>query len=48
MICLVTTEYFTTEFGLALAVMGVIIAFIFWRIGVPQEQAEAAAPPKAG
>jgi membrane protease YdiL (CAAX protease family) len=30
-----STEYFTTEFGAALAVMGIIVAVIFWRIGVP-------------
>jgi membrane protease YdiL (CAAX protease family) len=29
------TEYFTTEFGLGLALMGIIIALVFWRIGVP-------------
>ena len=33
-----TTEYFTTEFGIALAVMGIIIAFIFWRIGIPAKK----------
>ena len=27
------TEYFATEFGLTLAIMGVIIGFIFWRQG---------------
>ncbi|MEZ4707573.1 MAG: type II CAAX endopeptidase family protein [Caldilineaceae bacterium] len=29
------TAYFTTEFGLGLAVMGVIVAFSFWRVGLP-------------
>jgi membrane protease YdiL (CAAX protease family) len=29
------TEYFTTEFGLFLPVLTVIIAVIFWRIGIP-------------
>jgi len=29
------TEYFSTEFGLALAIMGIIVAIIFSRIGVP-------------
>jgi len=38
-----STEYFTTEFGLALAVMGIIVAFIFWRIGVPETLPEPAA-----
>jgi membrane protease YdiL (CAAX protease family) len=28
-----STEYFTTEFGAALAVMGIIVAVIFWRLG---------------
>jgi membrane protease YdiL (CAAX protease family) len=36
------TAYFTTEFGLALAIMGVIVGFIFWRQGkalnLPVEQ----------
>jgi membrane protease YdiL (CAAX protease family) len=27
------TAYFTTEFGLALAIMGVIVGLIFWRLG---------------
>ena len=27
------TEYFTTEFGLALAIMGVIVGVIFWQLG---------------
>lgn len=27
------TEYFTTEFGLALAIMGIIVGLIFWRLG---------------
>jgi len=43
-----STEYFTTEFGLALAVMGIIVAFIFWRIGVPEEKVEANALPEPG
>jgi membrane protease YdiL (CAAX protease family) len=30
-----STAYFTTEFGLGLAIMGVIVALIFGRIGVP-------------
>ncbi len=38
------TEYFATEFGLALAIMGVVVGFIFWRIGVPWEKATAQAP----
>ena len=29
------TDYFSTEFGLALAVMGIIVALVFWRVGVP-------------
>ena len=33
-----STEFFSTEFGLALAVMGIIVAVIFWRIGVPVEK----------
>ena len=38
-----STEYFTTEFGIALAAMGIIIAFIFWRIGIPaKKEIEAA------
>ena len=32
------TEYFATEFGLGLAIMGVIIAIIFGKIGLPQEK----------
>lgn len=40
------TEYFSTEFGAALAVMGIIIAVIFWRIGVPAEQEAADARSK--
>lgn len=39
------TEYFTTEFGAALAIMGILVAVIFWRIGVPQETAAAVAQP---
>ena len=35
------TEFFTTEFGLALALMGIIVAIIFWRIGIPEEKAKA-------
>jgi membrane protease YdiL (CAAX protease family) len=27
------TAYFTTEFGLGLAIMGVIVGLIFWRAG---------------
>lgn len=27
------TDYFTTEFGLGLAIMGVIVGLIFWRLG---------------
>ena len=34
------TEYFSTEFGLGLAIMGIIIALIFWRIGVPRTMEE--------
>ena len=43
-----STEYFTTEFGAALAVMGIILAVIFWRIGVPAETAAAEAQPESG
>jgi len=45
-----STQYFTTEFGAALAVMGIIIALIFWRIGVPTEKdaIEARPEPVAG
>ncbi len=32
------TEYFTTEFGLGLAIMGIIIGFIFWKIGSPKNK----------
>lgn len=32
------TEFFTTEFGLGLAIMGVIIGLIFWKIGIPKDQ----------
>lgn len=32
-----STEYFTTEFGAALAVMGIIVAVVFWRIGLPEQ-----------
>lgn len=39
------TEYFTTEFGLGLAIMGVIVGLIFWRLGknldLTQETAKA-------
>ncbi len=35
-----STEYFTTEFGAALAVMGIIVALIFWRIGIPGNKME--------
>lgn len=28
-----STQYFTTEFGLGLAHMGVIVGLIFWRMG---------------
>ena len=40
------TEYFTTEFGVALAVMGILIAVIFWRIGIPAEKVDATAQPE--
>ena len=40
-----STEYFTTEFGAALAIMGILIAVFFWRIGVPEEAAQATAQP---
>jgi membrane protease YdiL (CAAX protease family) len=40
------TEFFTTEFGLALAIMGIIVAVIFWRIGVPQESVETKVLPE--
>jgi membrane protease YdiL (CAAX protease family) len=29
------TIFFTTEFGLGLAIMGVIVGLTFWRIGLP-------------
>lgn len=32
------TEYYSTEFGLGLAIMGVIVAIIFWKIGIPQSE----------
>ena len=31
------TAYFTSEFGLGLAIMGVIVAVCFWRIGLPAQ-----------
>lgn len=31
------TAYFTTEFGLGLAIMGIVVATIFWRIGIPEQ-----------
>jgi membrane protease YdiL (CAAX protease family) len=30
------TEYFTTEFGLGLAIMGILVGLLFWRIGLPE------------
>jgi hypothetical protein len=42
------TKYFTTEFGAALAVMGIIVAVIFWRIGVPGQKQDATAQPETG
>ncbi len=42
-----STEYFTTEFGAALAVMGIIVAIIFWRIGIPKGNGEAKSPAPA-
>lgn len=38
-----STEYFTTEFGIGLALMGILIAFIFWRIGIPAKKEDEAA-----
>jgi len=32
------TLFFTTEFGLGLAIMGVIVGLVFWRIGLPAEK----------
>jgi membrane protease YdiL (CAAX protease family) len=32
------TLSFTTEFGLGLAIMGVIVGLVFWRIGLPAEK----------
>lgn len=32
------TEFFTTEFGLGLAIMGIIIGVIFWKIGSPKNK----------
>jgi membrane protease YdiL (CAAX protease family) len=43
-----STKYFTTEFGAALAVMGIIVAVIFWRIGVPGRKQDATAQPETG
>lgn len=31
------TLFFTTEFGLGLAIMGVIVGLVFWRIGLTSE-----------
>ena len=31
-----STAYFTTEFGLGLAIMGILIGVVFWRIGLPK------------
>ena len=31
------TIYFTTEFGLGLAILGLLVGLIFWRIGLPKE-----------
>ena len=31
------TEYLTTEFGAVLAVMGILVAILFWRIGLPKQ-----------
>lgn len=39
------TEYFTTEFGLGLAIMGLITGLIFWRIGLPNKISEAPIAP---
>lgn len=35
------TEFFTTEFGLVLAIMGIIIGLIFWKIGLPKDKEAA-------
>ena len=32
------TKFLTTEFGLGLAIMGVLVGLVFWRIGVPEGQ----------
>src|SRR5512139_626031 len=32
------TQYFTTEFGLGLAIMGLIVGLVFWKIGLPKER----------
>ena len=31
-----STAYWTTEFGLGLAIMGILIGVVFWRIGLPR------------
>lgn len=30
------TEFFTTEFGLGLAITGILIGILFWKIGLPK------------
>jgi len=42
------TEYLTTEFGAALAVMGIIVAVIFWRIGIQAEKKDVNVKPEPG
>jgi membrane protease YdiL (CAAX protease family) len=32
------TQYFTTEFGLGLAITGLIVGLVFWKIGLPKER----------
>ncbi|NPV56868.1 MAG: CPBP family intramembrane metalloprotease [Anaerolineae bacterium] len=36
------TQYFSTEFGLGLAIMGILVALVFWRIGLPKGSAASA------
>ncbi len=34
------TQYFTTEFGLGLAITGLIVGLVFWKIGLPKERGQ--------
>jgi membrane protease YdiL (CAAX protease family) len=40
-----STEYFTTEFGLGLAIMGIVVGVAFWRIGLGKREALKRADP---